>query len=1056
MRFCGACGAPLGEGEKQPRAVDDPDQAQRRHVTVMYCDLVESTVLAEALDPEDFRELLRRYQDVGAQAVERFNGYVAQYIGDGILAFFGYPRAHEDDTQRAIHAGLAITEEVKRINPSLQEQFGVELQVRIGLHTGFVVAGEVGGGNVRDERAVVGETPHIAARLQEVAPPGSVVVSDETHDMVERQFEMTPLGTPTLKGISRPIGVHRVLGPLRCGTRFDTSGARPMTDRVAEIARLREAWQLTTGGHGVIVHISGEAGIGKSRLVRALREDVTGQASAQHVLQCSPHHSTTALHPVIQFLDQLIGLDRMDTFERGLEAIRRAVDHAPLDPTEAVPLLADVLSIPGAGEGPALTPREARDTTLRIVETLVLGRSTSRPLLLVVEDVHWADPSTLELLERVVASVPAVPVGCVLTFRGDFDPPWSARHTVVEVELGPLTDDYVRAMASAAGVNAMDDATLAWVEQAADGIPLFVEEMVKSVAAKQPAAQPDRGEDARIPPTLQGLMAERLDRLPELDDVIDLAAVLGHHFERGLLEALTPLKPAALEAALERLAAEDVLRPVDGSRSRLAFKHVLLQEAAYERILRRRRRVLHARVAELLAAQEPLARGAEPEVIAHHFSRADRPDQAVPYWRLAGSRALRRAAFEEAAEHFRRALDSLERAEATGAGVERADLLVHRGAALQAGRGYAANGVEAAYTAARAALRPDRDRERLVPVIRGQWMFHLARAEYDSAMALADEMLAMGGGGEHPVCMAEGHLYLGLTHMYTGGLDRARKHLEASHAGYVEPEEPDDVYLGQGDTGVGALAYLSVVLWNQGHVREADERSMESVALAERVRGPVAQAQAWGMHCGLLMAQRDLSQLGGWVERTRAHSVSHNIGYWSAVCSVWSAWLRARAGEPAGTARLQEQIDAYERTGARLARPHFQLLLADLFMVGGDRAAALAALAAGQEHIDLHGEHLHEPELQVYLGRVLMTGDEPDAAAASAAYQRALEGARKQNARLIELRAATHLAAHQLQTGAPCTALQLVDGLYVTFPADAQAPDLVRARALLDTAATVR
>ena len=607
-------------------------------------------------------------------------------------------------------------------------------------------------------------------------------------------------------------------------------------------------------------------------------------------------------------------------------------------------------------------------------------------------------------------------------------------------------------MAAAASDMALDPAALEWVNSAADGIPLFVEEMLKMLEHAGGSDMVENAPTARVvPPTLEGLLTERLDRLPELGDVIDVAAILGREFDRSLLSALEPLGGADLEPALAQLAAQDVLRPVGGTRSRCEFTHALLQEAAYGRILRRRRHALHGRVADILVRSFAEVAEREPEVVAHHWSCAAEPAKATPFWHAAGTRALERAAYLEAAEHFRRGSEALD---ATGPhpgdDLEHVDFLTHLAASLQAGRGYAASGVDDAYARARTACERAGNDDRLVSVIRGQWMFHLLRGQYGTALELADEMLALGERGDRPAALAEGHVDRGLVHMYLANFDLAREHLNEAFIRYQPPDRSDHIYEAQGDAGVGALAYLALVLWNLGHAEESRERSDLSLERAERVGGPVTRAQAWGMRSILHLSRSEPVELGHWVDRTRAHSVDHDIGYWRTVSSLLSGWLQGRAGElELGTTRLEDSLDAYLASGSRLSIPHFHILLADLRLAAGDERRALDVLRAGEEYIEETGERFSESELFRFKGRVLMAGDSPDPHGATAAYERAVGAAREQNAKLLELRASTRLAAHQRKIGETCTALDQVAALCAWFPTTSELPDVVRARTLV-------
>jgi class 3 adenylate cyclase/tetratricopeptide (TPR) repeat protein len=1037
MRFCGRCGSPLSDAGTESA---EPDGTQRRHITVLFSDIVGSTVLAEQLDPEDFRDLLSGYHAACTKAVERYGGYLAQFQGDGAIAYFGYPQAHEDDAARAVTTGLEVLDGIADLNARLEPLLRVSLQVRVGIASGIAITGQMGTGQARERHSAVGGVLNVAARVQTVARPGTVVVTAATLSLVG-DVEAVPLGAHELSGISQPLDLYEVhrseagrLPPRSPGT------GGMLVNRVEELARLEAGWERARAGRGALMLLAGEAGIGKSRLVEVLREHA--RSPTDYVLRCSPHHSGSVLYPVLRLVERLSGLERGQPRDRQLAALERWTAAAPHS-YEGTRLLSRLLSIsdPDEEDAEVVLPLEARNMLLRMLERLLVPADTG-PLLLVVEDLHWADPTTIELLDRIVYTAEGRPVGTLFTYRTEFRPPWLDRDDAEEIQLGPLSDADVRQLLEAAGHN-LDELGLARLQATAEGVPLFVEEMAKQL--EMPAKPESTG---TVPQTLNGLLAERLDRLPELAGVIDVAAVLGREFEADLAEALLPLDRAGFRSAIARLTAEDVLRGVEGAPTRLEFRHVLLQEAAYERLVRRRRKVLHGRVAELLSSRGRIAWESEPERVAYHWEAAGELRKAAMYWERAGRRALEQAAFHEAAAHFQRAVETLGEIPGDGDEALRGELLSDWGAAVQAGSTPAAE-VTAIYARARRALSGGTAAQ-LVPVVRGEFLFHNARAQYDTSLLLAREMLELAEAADSVALVGEGQFYAGATHMLRGELTLAAEELEASIRHCDEAGRSSKLHGAVPDPGVSARAYLATVLWNQGHADRAHAVSEESLALAELEGGPVTLALSWGMRCVLLLVTGQHEEFARWLARTDAHCTERNIGYWSTVCKIWTAWARGLQGDAENQVRVLERlIAAYASSGGRVATPHFRALHAEVHLAAGARERALASVAIGQRHIDTSGERLYEPELQWLTGRALIAGAEPDTPAATAAFERAVASARDQEARLLELRAATGLALHQRRIGETVTVLEPMAALCEWFGRDSALPDVIRARMVL-------
>ena len=697
-------------------------------------------------------------------------------------------------------------------------------------------------------------------------------------------------------------------------------------------------------------------------------------------------------------------------------------------------------------------PREARAELLRVLQAVLVSNPEHHPMVLVIEDEHWADPTTVDLLGRVLSEVGALPVLCIVTFRDDVRPADALPKPDVDVALGPLSVEDVRTLLRTGSPHALDPSAIDEVADIADGVPLFVEAtmQVLTPAPREVGAghdRPVRSTGVTIPPTLQGLLSERLDRFPELAHVIDLAAVLGHDFPPDLLQDVDGLG-RDLGPALTVLVEDAVLRLVDG---RYEFSHALLQEAAYERLLRRRRQALHRRVAEELTRSPRDPATWRPEIIAEHWSRSGEPAQAARWWRSAGVQALAGAAFAEAAHHFRRGLAAIDTAFAAPIGdPDRVDLATHLGASLQAGQGYAAPEVVKAYERARAGCVRLGDPARLASVIRGEWMYHLLRADYGRALQLGDELLAFAvqhGGTDH---LSEGHLCRGMVHMSRADFPLAREELEAAIAEYDPRERESAIYEAQGDTRVGALAYLATVLWSLGHDDASRACTDRSVELAERIGRPVSRAQAGGMRCLMHLTRGELPALAEWVERTRSFAAERNIAYWTTFTSLIQAWLVGRTRDPGpGLTRFRELLDTYLDAGSRLGLPMFANLLADLCQHAGDTVGAQRTIELGEQQVAATGERFSECQLLITKGDLLMTGLQPDPPGARAAYHAAATAAHLQQARPLELRVLARLTNLEQRLGEPCTQLTAMSELVAWFEPASAMPDVTRARALL-------
>ena len=645
-------------------------EAERRQLTVMFCDLQGSTALSQQLDPEELRDVIRGYQEVCAAAVGRFEGHIAKYLGDGLLVYFGYPQAHEDDPQRAVRAGLGILDNMGELNARLRDDNQLELAVRIGVHTGLVVAGEMGGGETLEALAIVGETPNIAARLQETAEPNTVVISDVTATLVQGFFVCSTLGLHELRGISEPMELFAVLSESGAQTRFDVAAAArltPLVGREQELGLLLDRWEQAKEELGQVVLLSGEAGIGKSRLMDSLMERLAEEPQTHRLLRCSAYHQNSALHPVLEYMESWLGFAREDSAEERLGKLESALVEVDFPLAEAVPLLSALLSVPQSERFPALalSPEVQRERTRELLVALLLDSAVDQPVFFVVEDLHWADPSTLATLQLLLDQIPTAKVLALLSFRPEFTPPWPSRAYVTQIMLNRLTrrlaGDMVHRLT---GGKSLPEEVFSQIASKSDGVPLFVEELTRMVVETDLLKEVDNHYELTgplpplaIPSTIQDSLTARLDRLLEAREVAQLAAVLGREFNYELMESVSPLDEETLKNHLRQLVDSEFLYQRGlPPESTYVFKHALIQDAAYNSLLVSRRQQYHQRTAQVLEEGSADIVETQPELLAHHFSEAGLTERAVNYWLRAGQRALGNYAHEEALIHFEKGL----------------------------------------------------------------------------------------------------------------------------------------------------------------------------------------------------------------------------------------------------------------------------------------------------------------------------------------------------------------------------------------------------------------
>lgn len=705
---------PLLELGASPASNIKPE-AERRQVTVMFCDLVGSTELSAQLDPEEFRDVLRDYQEICAKIIHRFEGHLAKYLGDGLLVYFGYPLAHEDDVQRAVRAGLGIIEAVEAYNRARQREKGLKISLRIGIHTGLVVAGEMGGGGTREPLAIVGETPNIAARLQHLAQPNMIVVSAATYRLIEGYFECQTLGAHPLRGFSQPLEVYRVLQEREWPGRLELDGVTglvPLVGREQEIGLLVDHWEQAKNGAGQAVLLSGEAGIGKSRLVQVIKEQVKSEAHFHLESRCSPYYQHSAFYPIIALLQRLLQLHTDDTPFQKLAKLEQGLARYALPLSEVVPLLAPLLSIPLTEHyaSSSLSPQRHKQKTIDALLLVLLGIATHRPLLIVMEDLHWSDSSTLEVLGLLIERKHTARIFILLTARPTFHPPWAPQSFTC---LTPprLTRGQIRIMVKRITEGkTLPAEVLRQLVTKTDGIPLFVEELTKMVLESDLLRREgDRYvlqgslPSLAIPTTLHDSLMARLDRLASAKIIAQLGATLGREFSYALLQAVSPLDEETLQRELTRLVDLELLYQWGvPPQATYLFKHALIQEAAYQSLLKSTRQHYHRQIALVLTERFPEIVETQPELLAHHYKEGGLSEKAITCWQRASQRAIQRSDHAEAGGHLIRGLEVLATLPDTPERL-RQELVLQMalGQTLMEMKGYNAPEVEQAYNRAR-------------------------------------------------------------------------------------------------------------------------------------------------------------------------------------------------------------------------------------------------------------------------------------------------------------------------------------------------------------------
>ena len=1056
-RFCDSCGTALGEAETPTPGLKP--EAERRQLTVMFCDLVGSTELSSRLDPEDLREVMRAYQDSCAHAIERFDGHIAQTLGDGLMVYFGYPRAHEDDAQRAVRAGLAIVDAIRALDTRLRAEREVAVAVRIGIHTGLVVAGELGGHDTRADMAVVGETPNVAARLQGLAEPNTVLLGAPTRRLGGDVFAYDDLGAQPLKGVAEPLALYRVAGERIAESRFAAThrgGITPLVGRDEEIALLMGRWREACEGDGQVVLLCGEPGIGKSRIADTLRERLS-EPHLRLQYQCSPFYTNSAFNPFIAQLEHAAGFATEDDTEAKLDKLETVLAG---DDAETCALFAALLSLPVTRYPPLnLSPQRQKERTIEALAAQLAALAGRRPTLLVWEDAHWIDPTSQEALDRLVASVAGLPVLAIVTFRPEFAPPWLGQAHVTLHTLNRLGRRQSAALATRVSDKPLPAALVEQITAKTDGVPLFIEELTKTVLESDLVTETQEGyalsgavDAMTIPATLHDSLMARLDRLSEAKEVAQIGACIGREFSYEFLAKVSTRPDDELQDSIKELVNSELIfgrgAPPDSS---YVFKHALVQDAAYESLLKSKRQSLHGKIVEALVEDSDQMEEPQPELLAHHYEAAGIFDAAIPPFLKAGQNALASWASDEAIAHLSKGLELLlTQTPSDDRNLQELDFQIGLGAALGRRYGWASQEFDASSRRASELRQGIKDADRVYPLLFRDWVFHLVTGNMAAVRASTREVHEVAQSHSSDVFLAYAESCSVLTLFFAGDFLAARNAMQRLLAVYDEGRHFRFAKYLDVDIKVLAQVYRSQTLWILGYADQARQVCDEMVAAGRRqgIDFQLSWILGWGncayQYCG------QVDEFATQVNESMAIATEHQFASVTSQGDCFKGWAIAKQGQPkVGIAHIQQGLEAWEATGAGICAPYFRTFYAQVLGDAGQTAAALAEIDKAEAQVSRWQERWAEAETLRTKGELLLMLSAADANQSEDCFQRAIEVAQSQSAKSWELRAATSLARLWQSQGKRQGAHDLLFPVYDWFTEGFNTADLKDAKALL-------
>jgi class 3 adenylate cyclase/tetratricopeptide (TPR) repeat protein len=1051
-----------------------PTDAERRPLTVMFCDLADSTALSTQLDPEDLQDVIRAYQKTCTEIIREFEGFIARYSGDGILVYFGYPKSLERNAERAVRTAQSIVDSMEGLSHRMRQDHGVEIAVRIGISTGMVMVGELIGEGMAQERTVVGEAPNIAARLQGLAARNGIVIGSLTRDLSGDAFTYEDLGKKELKGIPGLVQTWAVVNLRDESVEEDSleqdQNQRTLNELVGrheETGLLRRAWQsVKDEGRGQVVYIAGESGLGKSSLIDGLRTEVRIEGLSQGVIRCSPYHTNSAFYPLIEHTKRLAFWQTEDSVDERLSKLKVLLNNyeQPLD--ESLPLLATVMSLPLSEDNypvPALPSKQLKQMTQDVFIAMILESAEHQSLLLLWEDMQWADPSTLELVGLLIDQTPTASLLMMMTSRPEFIPPWQARSHITPITLNRLEGQHAMALiARVADNKPLPKDVIEHIVSKADGVPLYVEELTKTILSADILRDAgDRFEltgplsSLSIPDTLQESLMARLDRLPQVRALAQLGSVLGREFAYEMISGLSTQDDGGLQAGLEQLVDAELLyqrgRP---PRARYIFKHALIQDVAYESLLRRDRQQHHLQVAQLLESDFSDVVESNPELVAHHYSEANQPGLAVDYYQIACEQSLASSANLEAVAHLSRCLELIESLpQGANRDQRELNLLMKISPALIAIKGYAAVEVEASFLKALALCQKTGDEDRKLSILQGLALIYIVNADLDKTQDISEQLVVLAKDPENPGSALAANQLLGYALSMKGDMKAALSCFDCAISGYDFTLQT--IYSNRmgTDFAVGSYGFKGFCLFALGYPEQAFDAVDKALSVSLTLNHPLSEAFAriakaimYIFRCeppialehaeagAALASEKDLVQFICW-GKISLHSLLLQLEKADAEDAIIS---------------MQTTIDDYRSIGAHLLEPFWLVLLAQAYSQNDQTKQAVITIDEAFKVMIKTGEKFWHAELHRIKGKILLESSGDNHVEAESNFHKAIEISRTQNARGWELRATTNLARLWLDQNKAVEARQLLAPIYNWFTEGFETTDLREAKTLLD------